>query len=411
MEYRQTTEHTRSSIPGITNATALLISAYSCFLDSRLGDTIDTCTEILSDQHRSPEAEHSAFLLRGWAHYLSGAPEIASFDFTIWINTELKRDGSNPSLGYSFRAACYTELNRIEQAIADYQSVLTLDPGNATAQRLVDALENERKGRNSSKMGDAKAAELGYLQAIESYSAVYDQYPADSRLATHAIDRRGQLRLEIGSEASLTDAIEDFSTVIAQNNADAQAYLHRGMAYFGLGLYTDAVLDCHRVLENDNENALAHQLNGTIALLDVALSEDRGAVSRARAAFKAAFDYSLDPQGTGGIDIMLMQAVTEYITENYEKALTFLRKVEPLVATLQNLQNYEWVALQQKLTLLRELLPPEVVPVEVDERVASNQEHERGQETEKKECDTLWKPILAAIFPETPAPMLTFVPV
>ena len=269
-----------------------LFAAMARFLAGDLRETIHECSECIFDPDTSLEAEYAAFFLRGWSLYLSGDPQNAVHDLSIWINRE--SDGGDTANGYQLRAACYESLGDWENALDDLDTAL-------------------------------------------------DQIGETAPEAVKMLYRRGQLQLTIGSQESLDGAIDDFSTVIERENS-LLAYLHRGKAALALTDYPAAVSDFNRVLEMDPTNSLAHELNGTVALLNLN-TED------AKELFEAARLYCDEFPGEVRID--LFRGAVAYLGEDYGTALDLLKTVEDRIG---DMPAGELAEIQRKMQLLEDML-------------------------------------------------------
>ena len=250
---------------------------------------------------------------------------------------------------------------------------------------FVKGLAKDLRGRRFSEAGDAAAAENDYRAAIRDYSVLLDNH-SDSHFTTLTADRRGQLRLAIGSQESLAGAIADFSHVIDRDAQNVLAYIHRGQSYLARYDYEEANADFNRVFDFNPENSLAslaYELNGTVALLN---SRHADAVGL----FEVARDYCEDPATE--IHLKLFQAAGEYLQTHYEAALALLREIEGGMSVLQGQERY---AFEQKLALLQTHLRPEMEASKVPE--------EGFLVRVKAECDTRLKHLYDLFSPETPA--------
>lgn len=233
---------------------------------------------------------------------------------------------------------------------------------------FVRGLAKDFRGRRFSEAGNTAEAENDYQAAIHDYSNLLDNHSEDSHFTTLAADRRGQLRLAIGSQAAIAGAIEDFSHVITQDPANPLVYLHRGQSYLARYDFEEANQDFNRVFNCNPDNtlmSLAYELNGTIALLNARHAD-------AVQLFKKARNYA---EGSPTeMHPMLFQAAGEYLQAHYETASALLIEIESRVSTLQGRARYEF---ERKLRLLQTELRPKIEAPEVPE--------DRG----KAKCDAI----------------------
>jgi tetratricopeptide (TPR) repeat protein len=158
---------------------------------------------------------------------------IADYDQAIDLNPAYAK-------AYNNRANAYYELAQYQQAIADYDQAIDLNPSYAEAY-------NNR--------GNAYADLGQYEQAIESYTQAID---LKSDYA-NAYYNRGLAYADLGQ---YEQAIADYNKAIELNPSYAEAYNNRGNAYADLGQYQQAIADYNKAIELNPDFANAYYNRG-----------------------------------------------------------------------------------------------------------------------------------------------------
>ncbi len=165
------------------------------------------------------------------------------------------------------RSLAWIGLGRYEEAIADYDAVLRLDP------EQVGAWANR---------GAAKAKLSRHEEAIADYDAALRLDP-DHVLA---LANRGLARIALGRYA---EAIADFDSVLRLDPDNAGVYNNRGWVKARLGRHEEAIEDYDAALRLDPNNAMAYnnreqaraqmvQASGATANVNANLREGPGTV-------------------------------------------------------------------------------------------------------------------------------------
>ena len=165
------------------------------------------------------------------------------------------------------RSLAWIGLGRYEDAIADYDAVLRLDP------EQVGAWANR---------GAAKAKLGRHNEALADYDAVLRLDPNH----VLALANRGLARIALGR---YEEAIADFDSVLRLDPDNAGVYNNRGWVKARLGRHEEAIEDYNAALRLDPNNAMAYnnreqaraqmaQASGAIANVNANLREGPGTV-------------------------------------------------------------------------------------------------------------------------------------
>ncbi|MGI6161954.1 MAG: tetratricopeptide repeat protein [Christensenellales bacterium] len=166
-------------------------------------------------------------------HDIEGAKE----DF----NVVLERRNDPEALFY--RALLHFEGGKIEDAIADYTTIIDIDDSHSEvrynrgrayhiSEKFDEAEEDYKRAYELEPGVPLPCFELGqllyrrgeYEQSIKQYNT----YMAKFRSNPHAYNSRGESRLALGL---VNDAISDFTLAIRFDNSNAEYYLNRAEGY------------------------------------------------------------------------------------------------------------------------------------------------------------------------------------
>lgn len=125
---------------------------------------------------------------------------------------------------YFYRGIAHANLNRLEDAAADYLKARELDKTNT---------EILHKG----------AIVLSKLENFEAAITNYNQLLELDPDNTEALFNRGNFKMQIGD---FPGAISDFSNTIELDKQQAEAYFNRGKSYTALEKYEEAIADFKR---------------------------------------------------------------------------------------------------------------------------------------------------------------------
>jgi len=211
---------------------------------------------------------------RGLTYFEIGEYEqaIADYDQAIALDPEF-------AIAYLNRGLTYFEIGEYEQALADYDQAIVLDPEFATAylnrgvaytdlgeygQALIDldqaieldptdALAYNNRGFLYYQLGEVEQAIADYDQAIELDPELIQAYP-----------NRGAAYNSLGE---LEQAFADYDQAITLDPELALAYSGRGLAYTGLGEFEQAIADYNQAIELDPTDASAYVNRGIAYLI------------------------------------------------------------------------------------------------------------------------------------------------
>lgn len=196
---------------------------------------------------------------RGWVT----ADQVIPFEHAVEQLTALIAAGSPTADAYLWRGYLHRLRNELDQAIADYDAAIRLEPADAVARRF--------RGVARYANGDYDAARADYTEAIR----IDPTNPRPYR-------RRGDARF---ARRELDRAIEDYDAAIRLDPTDAITIANRGIARLELGQYDRAVVDLNEAIRLDPKLATAYvrrgmartnlqQFDRAIADLDAAIRLD-----------------------------------------------------------------------------------------------------------------------------------------
>ena len=158
---------------------------------------------------------------------------------------------------YNNRGVYYIAQNRYEEALADLNHALALNP------RVARAWVN--KGSVYAETNRNDSAYVCFERAIE----IAPDYP-------EGLANRGAIRSRRGD---LAGAVEDFARAIRLNPTFRGAYMNRASVYFKMGEYERAVADRRRVIDLDPRNPANYIQMGSIGLALSQLDRTRDAIA------------------------------------------------------------------------------------------------------------------------------------
>jgi len=141
---------------------------------------------------------------------------------------------------YFYRAYAKSALGDKQEAIADYNQAIAINP------QLTAAYNN--RGNDKSDLGDKQGAIAEYNQAI----AINPQYAI-------AYSNRGFAKSELGDKQ---EAIADYNQAIAINPQYATAYYNRGATKYDLGDKQGAIADYNQAIAINPQYAKAYSNRG-----------------------------------------------------------------------------------------------------------------------------------------------------
>jgi tetratricopeptide (TPR) repeat protein len=204
-----------------TIAIALTFIGVGCALsapaDAQLAQQVDWCN---GDDHATPDQ-----VIRGC---------------TALIQSN-RFSGRDLAVAYTNRGSAYDDKRDEDQAIADHDSAIRIDP-------KLDLAFNNRANAYGRK-GEIDHAIADYDQAIKlnpKFAAAYN-----NRGTTYRDDKRDAVR-----------AIADYDRAIRINPKFADAYNNRGIAYDNIGDHDRALADYTTAIRHDAKFALAYNNRG-----------------------------------------------------------------------------------------------------------------------------------------------------
>jgi tetratricopeptide (TPR) repeat protein len=170
-----------------------------------------------------------AYYCRGMAYYGSEEFDKAAADFSraLQLNSEI-------SFYYLGRARAYARLGRLDEALADVDQFMKMEPNDASGPKLRGTIvESKRLAGGANQAEPAPTGGGAAVQAEKKFQQGWDQYKA----------------------GNYEQAIEAFNQAIALDPACEDAFHARGLSYWQKGEYFKAVDDYNKVLEiNPNSN-------------------------------------------------------------------------------------------------------------------------------------------------------------
>ena len=282
--------------------------------------------------------------IRSIAFLLVGASESLQDD----VSSESEKSLSRPSRHEVLEALVDGDLQRTIELCEE-----RLDDINI---RFLYGVAKDFRGRRAWANDNKSASAADFEDAISEYSDVIED--ATSHFLARAYVRRSQLQIALEQpEAAIKglDELEAKQLLDADNPLKIYASLSRGVAELRRGVpdYNKAGAAFEHVLKFEPENTRALDGNGQIDLY----TEDR---PNALKCFKAALEIAEKRQEKSNVaHFTFMIALTHYLDEEYEQAISALKVIEPIIGELQDSQRQQ---LQPKIEALKNFLPDVSIP-------------------------------------------------
>jgi tetratricopeptide (TPR) repeat protein/beta-lactamase regulating signal transducer with metallopeptidase domain len=228
----------------------------------------------------------AAYISRGVSCFKKGQIEDAIADFDKAIDLD-----PGKAVAYVARGSAYYELDQLDNAISDYSKAIEINPDFAVAY--------QNRGSVYYRLGQLDNAICDYDKAIE--------INPDFAVAYHD---RGSV---YHSQGRSRDAISDYSKTLELNPEDAVTYTCRGTVYFSQGRYQKAFIDFNRAIELNPGYANAYINRGSCYYT-------RGNYGRAIADYKKALE--LNPESA------FAKKLRKY--RHYDSALFLVRVINDL---------------------------------------------------------------------------------
>jgi tetratricopeptide (TPR) repeat protein/beta-lactamase regulating signal transducer with metallopeptidase domain len=209
----------------------------------------------------------AAYISQGVSCFKKGQIEDAIADFEKAIDL----DPGN-AVAYIARGSAYYELDQLDNAISDYNKAIEINPDFAVAYQNRGSV-HYRLGRFDNAIADYdKAIEINpeFAVAYHDRGSVY-QRQGRSGSAISDYSRALELNPEDAvtytcrgtvyfSQGRYHKAFIDFNRAIELNPAYANAYINRGSCYYTKGNYGRAIADYKKALELNPESSFAKKL-------------------------------------------------------------------------------------------------------------------------------------------------------
>ncbi|MGO8989656.1 MAG: tetratricopeptide repeat protein [bacterium] len=241
-------------------------------------------------------------------------------NLTLWSHV-IETEPEPPLLAYTSRSMDYFNMGQFEKAIADFSSVISLDPSSFPAYLY--------RGMAFHKIGQVNKAIEDYNKAIALNPYSVDAY-INRSMAFGDMGRPNKAIEDCDKAISLDPsnyliynnkgafygklnmpgkAIEAFSKSIAIAPNSADSYYNRGVAYTSLGEYEKALEDFSNTIELNQSDALAYFSRGLLylrtgkkelAILDFRKACDLGNMDGCKALNKSLSTNNVPPFSKGG---------------------------------------------------------------------------------------------------------------
>ena len=238
------------------------------------GISVETVYNDLHGFIRYAETHQDAF-----RHLLTARTNLLNSDYRSAIVFFTKSLNLNPSsLAYSNRGSAYTSVHKYDDAIADYDRAIALNPNDAAAYDSRGVAKTHKGDYDGAIADSSRAIALDPNDAaayynrgiVKAHKGDYDGTIADCSRAialdpnnAAPYDNRGFAKLNKGD---YDGAIDDCSCAIAIDPNYAAAYNNRGTAKARKGDYDSAIDDYDRAIAIDPNNAPLHDNRGVAKL-------------------------------------------------------------------------------------------------------------------------------------------------
>ena len=225
---------------------------------------------------------------------------------TFWNDTIQKYPGQIVD-AYNNRGYYYHSVNRVNEALADYDLALAL---NSKVPRTW-----MNKGLVLAELGRRDSALICFNRALELEPN-----------RTDALNNRGGIRLQKGD---LVGAVDDFSRAIEIKADFYSPYVNRAIAYFAMGEYEKSIADRRRAIELRPNNSTNYRDVGAIAEALLRLNRPREAVAEYDKAIQGA------PPGDGSLGgYYLNRSRAWWALRDRTKAISDAEEAQRLGATV-----------------------------------------------------------------------------
>lgn len=189
---------------------------------------LEDFTDILKNV--KPEVDYSS---TDWQ--LKGRAELQNKNYNVAISFFDRSIMKSPKneMAYIFRAAAKSELEQVEDAIADLTIAIELNPNNAVAYN--------NRGYNKNKLGE-------YSSAVEDLTTAINLNPKDEGFYAN----RATSYKELGR---FEESINDLTSVIKLNPRSSSAYSNIGYCKNMLGKFEEAIIDFNKSIKLKNSLA------------------------------------------------------------------------------------------------------------------------------------------------------------
>jgi tetratricopeptide (TPR) repeat protein len=248
----------------VTEKIQPFISAVALYRDHP-EQAVEKAEDIIARSSESDANVQLAYMLKG--NYFFDHGNYAEAE--KWQRKAISLNWSNPTPHNNLGRALQRQ-NRLDEAIAQYQRVIDLNPKWAVGYNNLGLAVGE-KALPKGKQDDAIAL---FHRAIE--------------LDRHFALPHYNLGRTFGREGKLDDAITEFHHAIALDSKYAYSYVELGWALYHQGKTEDAIAQYHQAIEIDPKNATAHDDLG-LALSGEGKTDD--AIAEFRRAIEIAPNY------------------------------------------------------------------------------------------------------------------------
>ncbi|MDQ5827699.1 MAG: tetratricopeptide repeat protein [Chloroflexota bacterium] len=229
--------------PAPTSTPNALVTAQDYYEAAQVADDWDETLKLYSEAIKLDPSYVDPYHGRIEFYEDAGEYDLAIADYT----TLLEIDPGNAATIYYYRGHAYFAKSNagdcsasVDKAIADFKQAIELDPDYLDAHL---------------SLGDVSKCKGDYSQALKSYARVLE---IDAEYAT-AYFQRGMV---YESKEDWAKAINEFNKYIALVPDDAQGYVERGLSDYHLGNYKSAIADLTQGIRLDGTHYAAYRLRG-----------------------------------------------------------------------------------------------------------------------------------------------------